>query len=113
LNAVAPPWTGLLAHERYFWHDPGSGAGFSSTNTYMQPDHHPEAPETKRRLLGLLEVSGLADQLVRLKPQPDICPTAIARPDGEARRWRSRTLTYVDLPRLKKLTYRGSMASSR
>jgi acetoin utilization deacetylase AcuC-like enzyme len=62
--------TGLLAHERYFWHDPGSGAGFSSTNTYMQPDHHPEAPETKRRLLGLLEVSGLADQLVRLKPRP-------------------------------------------
>jgi acetoin utilization deacetylase AcuC-like enzyme len=36
----------------------------------MQPDHHPEAPETKRRLLGLLEVSGLADQLVRLKPRP-------------------------------------------
>ncbi len=36
----------------------------------MQPDHHPEAPETKRRLLGLLEVSGLADQLLRLKPRP-------------------------------------------
>jgi acetoin utilization deacetylase AcuC-like enzyme len=62
--------TGLLAHERYFWHDAGSGAGFSGTNADMQPDHHPEAPETKRRLLGLLEVSGLADRLVRLKPRP-------------------------------------------
>jgi acetoin utilization deacetylase AcuC-like enzyme len=36
----------------------------------MQPDHHPEAPQTKRRLLALLEVSGLADQLFRLKPRP-------------------------------------------
>ena len=70
MKCSAPPLTGLLVHERYFWHDPGSGAGFSSTNAYMQPDHHPEAPETKRRLLGLLEVSGLADQLVRLKPRP-------------------------------------------
>jgi len=28
------PQTGLVAHERYFWHDPGSGAGFSSSNPY-------------------------------------------------------------------------------
>ena len=62
--------TGLVVHERYFWHDTGSGAGFSSTNAYMQPDRHPESPDTKRRLLGLLEVSGLADRLVRIKPRP-------------------------------------------
>jgi acetoin utilization deacetylase AcuC-like enzyme len=61
--------TGLVAHERYFWHDTGSGAGFSSTNQYMQPDSHPEAPSTKRRFLALLEVSGLADHLVRIKPR--------------------------------------------
>ena len=61
--------TGLVAHERYFWHDTGSGAGFSSTNQYMQPDSHPEAPSTKRRFLALLEVSGLADRLVRIKPR--------------------------------------------
>jgi len=61
--------TGLVAHERYFWHDTGSGAGFSSSNIYMQPDRHPEAPDTKRRILGLLEVSGLADHLVRIKPR--------------------------------------------
>ena len=61
--------TGLVAHERYFWHDTGSGAGFSNTNQYMQPDSHPEAPSTKRRFLALLEVSGLADRLVRIKPR--------------------------------------------
>jgi acetoin utilization deacetylase AcuC-like enzyme len=62
--------TGLIAHERYFWHDTGSGAGFSSTNQYMQPDRHPESPSSKRRLLGLIEVSGLGDRLLRLKPRP-------------------------------------------
>ncbi len=61
--------TGLVAHERYFWHDTGSGAGFSNTSHYMQPDRHPEAPSTKRRLLALLEVSGLADRLVRIRPR--------------------------------------------
>src|SRR5579871_2204127 len=62
--------TGLVVHERYFWHDTGTGAGFSSTNQYMQPDVHPESPSSKRRLLALLEVSGLADRLVRIKPRP-------------------------------------------
>ncbi len=62
--------TGLIAHERYFWHDPGSGAGFADSNPFVQPDRHPETPESKRRLLALLEVSGLGEQLVRVKPRP-------------------------------------------
>jgi acetoin utilization deacetylase AcuC-like enzyme len=62
--------TGLVAHERYFWHDPGSGAGFASSNPFVQPDRHPETPESKRRLLALLEVSGLGEQLTRIKPRP-------------------------------------------
>ena len=62
--------TGLVAHERYFWHDPGRGAGFSTSSIYVQPDRHPEDPETKRRLLALLEVSGLSDQLTRIPPRP-------------------------------------------
>ena len=61
--------TGLVAHERYFWHDPGSGAGFSAASEYTQPDRHPESPDTKRRLLSLLEVSGLADALVPIRPR--------------------------------------------
>jgi acetoin utilization deacetylase AcuC-like enzyme len=62
--------TGLVAHERYFWHDPGGGAGFSNSSPFVQPDRHPETPESKRRLLGLLEVSGLGERLTRIKPRP-------------------------------------------
>jgi acetoin utilization deacetylase AcuC-like enzyme len=69
VSAAAALPTGLVAHERYFWHDTGTGAGFSNTNQYMQPDRHPESPDTKRRLLALLEVSGLADRLVRIAPR--------------------------------------------
>jgi acetoin utilization deacetylase AcuC-like enzyme len=64
-----PPRTGLVAHERYFWHDPGTGAGFSNSNPYVQPDQHPETPESKRRLLALLDVSGLAGRLLRVTPR--------------------------------------------
>ena len=62
--------TALVAHERYFWHDPGRGAGFSTSSIYVQPDRHPEDPDTKRRLLALLEVSGLLEKLVRVAPRP-------------------------------------------
>ena len=61
--------TGLVCHERYFWHDAGSGAGFSEVNPYAQPDRHPESPDSKRRFLALLEVSGLAEHLTRLPPR--------------------------------------------
>jgi acetoin utilization deacetylase AcuC-like enzyme len=61
--------TGLVAHERYFWHDPGSGAGFSNSSAFVQPDQHPETPESKRRLLSLIDVSGLGEQLIRIKPR--------------------------------------------
>ncbi len=62
--------TGLVAHERYFWHDAGSGAGFTGSSNFAQPDQHPESPDSKRRLLALLEVSGLAEHLWRVKPRP-------------------------------------------
>jgi acetoin utilization deacetylase AcuC-like enzyme len=64
-----PATTGLVCHERYFWHDAGSGAGFSSVNPYAQPDRHPESPDSKRRLLALLEVSGLSADLERIPPR--------------------------------------------
>ncbi|MBS0375384.1 MAG: class II histone deacetylase [Proteobacteria bacterium] len=63
------PRTGLVAHERYFWHDAGSGAGFSDGNPFVQPDRHPESPDSKRRLLSLLDVSGLLDRLERIAPR--------------------------------------------
>ena len=61
--------TGLVSHERYFWHDPGSGAGFSTSSDYVEPDPHPESPSTKRRMLSLLAVSGLTDRLVPIAPR--------------------------------------------
>lgn len=63
--------TGLVSHERFFWHDPGPSAGGrrpdGATLQVAEPADH---PETKRRLLGLLEASGFADHLVRIKPRP-------------------------------------------
>ena len=61
--------TGLVCHEHYFWHHTGASAGPLPYNLTNQPDGHPESPATKRRLLGLLEVSGLLDQLVRIRPR--------------------------------------------
>src|SRR5437899_724412 len=63
--------TGLVCHEQYFWHHTGATNGAVPYYGFpVQPDQHPESPETKRRLLGLLEVSGLLDELVRVRPRP-------------------------------------------
>lgn len=56
--------TGFVWHERYMWHDTGSGA-----RADVEPGEHFEHPETKRRLKNLLDVTGLSDALVMLKPR--------------------------------------------
>ncbi len=62
--------TGLVAHERYFWHDPGPSAGGRRPNgVWLQVDQPADHPDTKRRLLGLLEASGYADRLTRIAPR--------------------------------------------
>lgn len=61
--------TGLVAHEHYFWHHTGASAGPLPYGLVIQPDAHPESPATKRRLLGLLEVSGLLAQMERIEPR--------------------------------------------
>ncbi|MEI6457319.1 MAG: class II histone deacetylase [Pseudomonadota bacterium] len=61
--------TGLVCHEHYFWHHTGASAGPLPYGLTIQPDAHPENPETKRRLLGLLEVSGLLAKLKRIEPR--------------------------------------------
>ncbi len=61
--------TGLVAHERFFWHDTRGSVAHVEAGAFEQPAQHPEHPDTKRRLLGLLEVSGLLDQLVRIAPR--------------------------------------------
>jgi acetoin utilization deacetylase AcuC-like enzyme len=62
--------TGFVCHEHYFWHHTGASAGPLPYGLVIQPDAHPESPQTKRRFLGLLEVSGALDGLVRVKPRP-------------------------------------------
>ena len=56
--------TGFLWHEKYMWHDTGSGAAVN-----IEPGEHFENPETTRRMKNLLDVSGLTDKLTRLDPR--------------------------------------------
>jgi acetoin utilization deacetylase AcuC-like enzyme len=63
--------TGFVAHERYFWHDPGSSAGSRRPDgLILQADEPADRPEAKRRLLGLLEATGYIEQLHRITPRP-------------------------------------------
>ena len=65
--------TGFVWHERMMWHDTGRQAGisFSDAAGWLEPDsRHVESVETKRRFRNLLEVSGLLDSLVTIRPRP-------------------------------------------
>lgn len=63
--------TGIVTHELYFWHDTGRAKGLRPGNReWVQAWEHFENPETKRRFRNLLEVAGLFDDLVQLKPRP-------------------------------------------
>lgn len=62
--------TGYVWHERYAWHDTGTNAGIVPGGGFVQPHLTFESPESKSRMAGLVEVSGLLDHLVRLKAVP-------------------------------------------
>ena len=62
--------TGFVWHELYMWHDTGTGALVMPAGLTVQPLGHIESPEGKRRIRNLVEVSGLMDHLVQLKPRP-------------------------------------------
>ncbi len=61
--------TGFVFHERYLWHDTGNAAAFVPQGGFVEPLKHVEAPETKRRIRGLWEVSGLLEHLVPIAPR--------------------------------------------
>jgi acetoin utilization deacetylase AcuC-like enzyme len=62
--------TGLVTHERYFWHDVGPSAGGRRPNgETLQIAEPADLSETKRRLLGLLDATGYSDHLTRLAPR--------------------------------------------
>lgn len=62
--------TGFVWHELYMWHDTGTSASVMPASLTVEPLGHIESPDSKRRIRNLLEVSGLLDKLVQLKPRP-------------------------------------------
>lgn len=61
--------TGLVSHELYHWHNTQNWNLVFPPGLTIQPGEHVENPETKRRIRNLLEVSGLLDYLVPIKPR--------------------------------------------
>jgi acetoin utilization deacetylase AcuC-like enzyme len=63
--------TGFVWHERYAWFDLGPDAGFVHPDGHsIQPDRHVYDLEVVRRFRGLLEASGLLEQLTVFAPRP-------------------------------------------
>jgi len=61
--------TGFVFHELYMWHNTQNWASVFPPGLTIQPGEHAENPETKRRFRNLLEVSGLLDSFVLVKPR--------------------------------------------
>lgn len=61
--------TGFVFHELYLWHNTWNWAQVFPPSLTVQPGEHAENPETKRRFRNLIEVSGLLDHLVSIKPR--------------------------------------------
>ncbi len=61
--------TGFVFHEFYMWHNTWNWNQVFAPSLTIQPGEHAENPETKRRFRNLLEVSGLLDSLVPIKPR--------------------------------------------
>ncbi len=61
--------TGWVFHELYLWHNTFNWNQFFEPGLTIQPGEHAENPETKRRFRNLLEVSGLLDSMVNIKPR--------------------------------------------
>lgn len=61
--------TGYVWHTRYAWHDTGTHAGVLPAGGMIEPYQNFENPESKQRMAGLVEVSGLLDQLTRVAPR--------------------------------------------
>ena len=61
--------TGLVWHELYMWHDTGTSAWVTPAGLTVEPLRHIENPDGKRRIRNVVEVSGLMDHLVQLKPR--------------------------------------------
>ncbi|MCC7184419.1 MAG: hypothetical protein IT509_12755 [Rhodocyclaceae bacterium] len=80
--------TGFVSDELCFWHDPGNYALMLKPQGFIEPyNRHIENPDPKRRLLNLLDLSGLLGQMSALAAR-DAAPAELARihsPDYVAR----------------------------
>ena len=63
--------TGYVFDYRYLWHDTGTAAGLPPADPMhgVQPLHHFEHPDTKRRIHELLGASGLLSRLHPIEPR--------------------------------------------
>lgn len=61
--------TGWVFAELFMWHDTQRYNILIEPGMTVQPGQHAENEETKRRFSNLVEVSSLADQLIRIKPR--------------------------------------------
>ena len=62
--------TGLVWHELFMWHDTSPLSGMlRSGQGVIEPDESAENPATKRRIKNLLDVAGITEQLVQVKPR--------------------------------------------
>lgn len=60
--------TGWVWHELYGWHDTGRAAGYVLGAPGVQPFAHFESAESKTRFASLVEVSGMKEQMLELRP---------------------------------------------
>ena len=61
--------TGFVWHERYMWHDTGTGSGTQPAGELVEPGEHAESPASKRRLKNLVDATGTSDLLIDLPPR--------------------------------------------
>ena len=62
--------TAFVWDERYLWYEFGSSAEALSCTEFIQPGTLIETPESKRRIINLLNSLGVLDQLQTIKPEP-------------------------------------------
>lgn len=62
--------TGYMWEEIFAWHDTGTSIGIWPSGGYNQPHQAFESAESKSRFAGLVSVSGLAEQLLRVRAVP-------------------------------------------
>lgn len=62
--------TGFVWHETFMWHSQGRYSGLIPAGFPVQPGHHYETPESKRRIKNLFDASGFTPRLLSIAPRP-------------------------------------------